>query len=316
MHNKLLKFFIRKILLVFYYPKWLLLKSKIIRLSKTKIVIFGLIGGIGDVCLSLSTLKELKKLNQNKEIIVLAPLHRKEIVSFYSNHAKIVYYSDKNNQIIKLQKNQVILFLKKNYPNIFFTYTAWLHEPFDMKQNVINEIWEYGFNIRYIKQELTFPSIDKHSSNKLLESNLFNSIIINKETTSAILENGEIFWNLLTNHLREKGYRVLINSSRNFIDNTGLEFFKCSLSDLYKISSKSLAVISIRSGLLDFLISSNVALINIMPSNNLFKKYFQLNQWKSNDKLLSINFDSFHLDIIKEIDLFLLMITNKNSYEK
>jgi hypothetical protein len=218
--------------------------------------------------------------------------------------------------MIKSQKKEVLLFLKQKNKNIFFSYTGWLHDPLKMKQNVLNEIWKYGFNINYINQALTFPIIEKASKNEIIKSNFKNSIILNTQTNSAILENGDKFWKLLIHHLQKKGYRIIINSNKNYIDYNGIEFIKCSLSDLYSIAMKSLAIISVRSGLLDFLISSNAAIINIMPRNNLYKKYFQLTQWKSNDNILSIDFNASYSKLVEQIDNFLNLIKQKEFYGK
>ena len=128
-----------------------------------------------------------------------------------------------------------------------------------MKENEIN------FRNPVLSYENEASMLKKIENLKL---NLDNFVFIAPEAQSCMLLDNS-FWVSLIKSFKEKGYDVFVNLVDNSVDLTGAEYKSCFLtySEVFALAQKSKKIISLRSGLTEFLVQTNI------PVDVLYTKF-------------------------------------------
>lgn len=131
------------------------------------------------------------------------------------------------------------------------------------------------------------PDFDK-KKNRIAVLNPYSNSL-NRFTASYYEKIAEI--------LKQQGYLVYTNTIKDQTPIKGTEKLNCSLPELYFICTKIPLIVSIRSGVLDYLAPTNINMFVLYELNgfNFFYKCNDLNQWKTRGKIEQIVFRNNYL---------------------
>ncbi len=230
----------------------------------------------GEIYLFLTYLVDafiIKKSSKNPLLIATKKYHLEmikmlcpEIPAIYLNNFnaeikfstfdidKFKFYMIFNNGYFK----QVEFAIKNNTINTYHYFT-YMCEELKMKENEIN------FRNPVLSYENEASMLKKIENLKL---NLDNFVFIAPEAQSCMLLDNS-FWVSLIKSFKEKGYDVFVNLVDNSVDLTGAEYKSCFLtySEVFALAQKSKKIISLRSGLTEFLVQTNI------PVDVLYTKF-------------------------------------------
>lgn len=230
--------------------------------------------GIGDCCYELAYIDEYKK-QINKKIRIVAFKKKTEIFRFYNAVDKVSTTSEKMAlYLAKFGKSYA-----KNSKCIVYVghmgYSGLL--PSKMKK---------AYGLANVNQ-LTYPSV------KEVETDINkNSIIVNLKSNWYISEGIEAFLIELIECAQKRGIYVYVNSSLpvDLQDKSGTEEVFWDLEYFYNASNQVKSVISIRTGLLDFIVNSKANILCLYDKTKQGKwlfETFNLNSWQLDDNRIN-----------------------------
>lgn len=260
-----------------------------IRISSKFLSLFGyitLIGfwGIGDCCYELAYIDDFKK-QVNKKIRVVAFKNKAAIFEFYKSIDKVsltskkaaLYFAEFGKKCANNQ-NHLIYIAHMGYSGKF---------PDKMKA---------AYGLEHV-DKLTFPVVNEVKTNVII-----NSIIVNAKSNWYSSSKIERFMVELIKCAQNKGLHIYVNSPLpdNLKSKNNVEEVFWDLEYFYNAAKQVKAVISIRTGLLDFIINSNAnvfCLYDKTENGNWLFEVFNLDTWNCRDARI---FQYFVEDIIPE----------------
>lgn len=276
--------------------------QKLIKKNKDYCLIIDCHISIGDQCFILSCCHEFIK-NQNAKIVICEK--RIEIAK---------KFDISENDIISL-KEKTILQIRYAVHNYFFKYiiNKWQKKG----AIIITSPWFYVDSIlRNSSLKLSIMDIIKHGAFKLndnvkpqypivtyIEPKVTINkpyIIINPYSGSSNISI-DIFSKLGV-LLNKMGYTVYCNLAPNQEPIKNTIPLSISIDELFNIAKDATCIISIRSGILDYIIS-NCKKMYVLYENNGYFNFFSLKSWQTNCKLYEHIYQESITpeDIIKEI---------------
>lgn len=251
---------------------------------------------IGDTVYCLAYLNAFKRNNQNKTVVLLGYRNRNTIYDLYKTSFDRIEYVDSVSNIVGsiLHRKGLIKFLKRF--NIYTTYPYFYNKvPFNTGETTLdvikNELLPLPNNAK-----ITFPSIPCQSVTSIDGFNEIKSrvVVINPYSVTMSKINLTLFNNIVE-YLTNQGYIVYTNAldNQDILPNT--RRLNCSLYEFYEICNSIPLVISTRSGIIDYLIStsSNFYVIYFSVGTGgtrwlanpieKFYNYFRLDAWETNN---------------------------------
>lgn len=247
---------------------------------------------IGDTIYSLAYLESFKKKCDDLQITVLGYKNRVTLYSLYRNSFDNIKYIDLDHgKIMCILRRKYLMKLLKKYA-IYSAYPYFYQKvPFNSGETTLevikNELLDIGDFAK-----LNFPIIPQQAISAIENFEEIKSkvVIINPYSTSMYGMQMKIYEDIAS-FLVSKGFVVFTNaiSTQKVINNT--RRLDCSIIELYEICNNIPLVISTRSGIIDFLISSSCNFyIYYFPIehggmrwiNNPIKNfynYFRLDSW-------------------------------------
>jgi hypothetical protein len=101
-------------------------------------------------------------------------------------------------------------------------------------------------------------------------------------------------------HLLTLGFRLYTNTPKNEAPISGTQSLSCSIEDLFFLSKKASLFISVRSGILDFIVSSGCPIISLLNSNSQ-NIHYPLSSWKTKDRIDEITVDKLTVDYVNDL---------------
>lgn len=153
-------------------------------------------------------------------------------------------------------------------------------------------------------ESIAYPVIEwDESSTAIYNSN--HVVVINPFSNTLDSSHYDVFEKIAC-ILKEKGYEIYTNVINNQEPISGTKPLRCDIEEFYRISSVVAAVISIRTGLIDFSISSggNFMVLYDDTWNGSFKTAYGLEGWQPNGKICELMFNE-EGEIFKTLDSFL-----------
>jgi len=137
------------------------------------------------------------------------------------------------------------------------------------------------------KAKISYPVIPDVSLDKYRNMDFNKTIIINPY--SNFLENHTCsIFETITDTLLSNGYDVYTNVIKEQKVLKGTKRLDCPLEDLYTLSKKVKLVISLRSGIVDFMINSGGRFVVIYPDktqwDRIFRQAYTLEAWQANSE--------------------------------
>lgn len=223
---------------------------------------------IGDTVYSMAFIKAFKESHPDKSVVILGYKSRDSIYRLYKNSFhKIEYVDSEHKNIMAILRRKALIRILKRY-NIYSAYPYFYRKvPFNTGETTLDVIkrdllaLEYDANIQLpIVPSQIITSIDNFNEIKSRVA------ILNPYSTSMYgIEMG--IYEAIAEFLISQGFVVYTNalSTQQTIKNTYR--LECSIYELYEICKHIPLVVSTRSGIIDFLISS---------SCNFYVYYFQI----------------------------------------
>ena len=251
---------------------------------------------IGDTVYCLAYLDAFKRNNPDKTVVLIGYKNRTAIYNLYeSSFDRIEYVDSDSNRVGSiLRRKGLIKFIKRF--NIYTTYPYFYKKvPFNSGETTLDVIKNELLSLPDNAQ-ITFPTVPQQSVTSIENFNEIKDRVVVINPYSVTVRGMDLtIFNNITEFLTAQGYIVYTNALDNqeIIPNT--RRLNCSIYEFYEMCNSIPLVISTRSGIIDFLISSSskfyVIYFNVETGGtrwlanpiNHFYNYFRLEAWGTNN---------------------------------
>ena len=289
--------------------------NKLAQLKKDNELIIILTGAIGDSVYALAFLDAIKNQNKEKKIVVYGHSKWKDLLKSYTSIDRIEYIdssdSDEigdikaiygNNRVSEKGKELGIIngnafYYKKCYsaanPDIMYQLRTYIYNVGESAPITYHGIREGMYPIN----ETNFGQNDFRKT-----------VILNPFSGSAFMANSEIYEEI-AKLLNTRGYNVFTNVVGDQEPVLGTKPLSCSIYQLYDLCCKCPLIVSIRSGILDFVASSNINMFVIYENcSERIKKMYHLTNWECSGKIKELYPDNTHEEkeqILNDFNVFI-----------
>ena len=267
------------------------------RVYKNDIIFFAT-SGIGDICYAFAFIDEIKRKN-NKEITVITRKGTVDVVRAYDAIDRVVVLNRLSERIIKI----LLVAPQKYYPNLFnngvnesplFSCNQWFLYSSNIMR-IANDYIEVQRKLIYNLDEdarISYPNVSKHLEEGLKKI-YGGSVIINAESNSLSIKGLDLYLEKIIAFCNANQITVFTNVIQGKEPLAGTLPLACTVEELYNIGQIAGVVVSIRSGILDFLIGNGGRYLAFYNNewNNLWFKAYSLKAWKSNSRIHEITVD-------------------------
>lgn len=243
---------------------------------------------IGDLIYFLSLISAYQKQKFTEELIIIADIKKKPIIDAYHITDIKIQYCDSNKGIGKLyfhRLNTSHYFSKKGRKDKIYNTIPWVMYGFNTRKNTIMQLKEYlGLDL---DARIAFPSPSKLNILSILDLpiNSHRIVVINPyyggETKCECLKEMEY----VIKELKNNGYTVYCNIIAQQESLNGCIPLRCDLEELYEIANKIPLFISVRSGIVDWIVPTSSMKLILYPKS-LPKQWihlFSLSGWGINN---------------------------------
>lgn len=251
---------------------------------------------IGDTVYCLAYLDAFKRNNPTKTVVLFGYKNRNTIYNLYkTSFDRIEYVDSFSNKIGSILRRKGLIKFLKRY-NIYTTYPYFYKKvPYNLGETTLdvikNELLTLPDNAR-----ITFPSVPRQSVTSIENFIEIKDRIVVINPYSVTIRGMDLtIFNNIAEFLTNQGYIVYTNAIDNqeIIPNT--RRLNCSIYEFYEICNSIPLVISTRSGIIDFLVSTSSKFYVIYfgvetggtrwlanPIDH-FYNYFRLDAWGTNN---------------------------------
>lgn len=287
-----------KFYLFFYYFDALFnLIWVLIRHPKRNIYLFQW-EGLGDLSIALSYVPANMEITKRSAFFCLYKKHQKYVRFFPFITSNIRYYD------FQLLDNMCVLSLRL-FKKSNRLYVLNPNNHIDIGRYSYEEIAKYGWGeftrdyILHITPEKEVNIFYPKETNEAKDIYISDNAVLVNSISFTAPELDKSLLSMIGQCLENKGYKVYVNNS------SSQDSFYPPLDDLLKNAHKFKYIISLRSGLLDFLSGKNKNIIAINTTDEKwFYERYNLSFWKNNGKTLSYkNNDELYKEINNMINV-------------
>ena len=288
-----------------------LLKETIRQKREDDIIIY-LTNLIGDTVYGLAYLTAIHMTYPEKRIVVVGNLKLKNLIESYQGIDKAVYIEEKKD----LKK--IGSFISDNHVSeraiqhwvynsnpFYFKKCSDADNPdslYQLKKHIYRLPEDSNIDYHHLYSETVVSAIKNFEDLK-------NKIIILNPYSNSAFEATDILFRKISYYLMENGYIVYTNVVGNQKPIYGTKELRCNIEELFNIARNISAIISIRSGILDYLAPSGVNMFVIYENcSEKLKKMYHLTSWKCCGKIHEIYPDNSvreAQEIVNQIGIFL-----------
>lgn len=281
--------------------------EKIVRLknSHPDSIIFIALSGIGDACYSFSVLDELKK-ERNRRVVLLTSEYTSYLGECYASvDETIVLTPEEENAFRRVFNRADGIFvynkisLKAGIFNCFpLTEKSYSKLKKDNKSYI--QILSEAVGRKDIKP--AYPTVKSKITAEDFFENPEKTVVINPGSNSLSFDNNDIFIKI-TDALISEGYTVYTNVVGDQKPLPHTVQLRCSIEELYALSKEVKLFVSIRSGIVDFCISSGGSFLVLYDDswNGDFKRAYTLHSWKTDSLIYELDYRETD-EILKTVD--------------
>lgn len=239
--------------------------------------------GIGDFCFSIAYLNHFKNQSPKKNMLLVSE-NLKNVIEFFSGYDKVVYVNKK-----KMMDMQYLLTKKIRW--------GWFEKKFRKKQILYTNPWVYrcGIDSQETVLEIMrktifqleedsvcqYPYIESESTNLRLEPG--NNVLVNVDSNSTTIHSSAL--EIVVEFFISRGFTVYTNCiNEEAACFHGTQKFVADLEELYKCANNFKYIVSVRSGIVDFLASKKVKFI-LLYAHNGYLPLYTMKQWPGVDAL-------------------------------
>lgn len=242
--------------------------------------------GLGDTCYALSFNSHILKngdckfyISEGHKLLIekcYPDLYKKAEIVFYKKK-QLLFYAIKCS-VFSTWHNHIF---SKLGINIIFPF-AWLDTHLNIQYDYFSVIKKFILPFIHTNTSIEYPNVPKVIVNCIedFQQNKKRIVIINPYSNSMQNE-GEELWENIVDDLISDGYLVYTNVMKNQKEIKNTRRLDCSIIELYNICNEIPLFISIRSGIIDFTISSKCKKIVIWycSKNSSFSNLCKLEAW-------------------------------------
>lgn len=241
--------------------------------------------GIGDALFCAAYLKNLK-VAPFRYIKVIAPKRLAPILRTYSFIDKYQFVFTHGNKMRCLN----YILHDESLKQRALKYNIYTSLP--AKKQPIGMLEHFEKNVYKLSST---PSIEFHNvvpgvvtAIENFESNYKKIVVLNPYSNSINIDkNGGgkvyLYFEKVSRFLQERGFQVYTNVINDQKAVKGSLELRCSLAELYAISLKIPLIVSVRSGILDFIVKSNINMF-VLYDGDIGRTTYTLSQWQCNGK--------------------------------
>lgn len=291
-----------------YFPLFFYLFPMVRKLLRQKHVVIFFDAGdtIGDPLQLFSVASVFHRSSPSALLFIILPQKKERILRFFAPIGTPIFYKNGLTKFFMCGANLIINFeYSPKRINRFFSDIWFLKTPIVNDANAIDflAIRRLHLPVSWIPElpkppRLLPPFCSKKGRGIVLINK--NSGLSNEQIIDSI--------SLAAEYCKSQGFTVVCNVSGSEKTIAGLQPISCSLSELYWFAKEKAALfISVRSGLLDFLISAGCPIISIDSNPPVYSQTMPLSMWKTATRYWSIPYteltSGFLQDRFKELNL-------------
>lgn len=250
---------------------------------------------IGDTIYGMAYIEEIKKKNPQKKIIVVGSKKLEGIISTYPcvDEFRLIDTKRHGYDPISLylwsseKANEGLRVGIYNSMPLFYANLKDKQDP-DILKLLREDVYELRKGAT-----ITYHHIPRKPIEAIINySEIKDRIVLINPYSNSVLNGNYNLYEKLTAWLRDNGYFVFTNVVGNQKAIVGSTPLRCTLEELYSIACDIPLIISVRSGILDLIITSNVnMLVFYETKGNRFNKAYHLESWKCKGKIVEAFFD-------------------------
>ncbi len=273
-----LRFFWRRAKKVVYFlpSSWAYHKLKKIQEEVENSALFITSYALGDVIYAMAYLKIWRAQNSGKTVVLIADPKKREVIESYSDYDKVIYYERSTSMgkgvLVHLNGSRFYSFLGRKR-GIYNTIPQQIYGGRTGRDNL--DLMKEYFQIP-INSEVTYPHPQKVQIKSIsdFESNKDRIVIINPYSGGRTICECVDLLNRIADVLKRRGYIVFSNIVGDQEPLEGTYPLRCGLLELYSIVDMIPMMVSVRSGIMDWLISTRAK--KFVVYNAKIKKGFEL----------------------------------------
>ena len=259
-------------------------------------IVIILLKGIGDTVYGLAFIEAVKNIYDPSNIIVVGNVKLKELIETYRGISLFVPYDVDKGEYYKY-KNYLEFgrFFDLGYKERIFNtdpYSKYISTVRSLDNSAINILKKRVFKLDD-DVSITYPRLIKGNITSIPQfDEICNKVVIINPYTNSFSDSTYELFKGISEYLLEKGFIVytnLINGQKN-IDGTNPLY--CSINELTTIIKRSIAFVSIRSGVLDMVINTGTPILAIYNEcSKRFKDIYHLKAWSGKSNLEELYLD-------------------------
>lgn len=272
---------------------------------------------IGDTCYALSFISELKKKHTEETICVTCVKRQKPLLSLYPEIDRIIILDQemgKSAELFTFDNKYSEEYLSKNIinGNAFFYKKCYEADNPDIMYQLRTHIYNVGENAKITYHEV--PKVENPSFLQRFYAPNHRIAILNPYSHSTFEASVKTFI-AICEYLKQNDYMVYTNVIGNQKAIKGSKELRCSIDELFYIATSSTLIVSTRSGILDYLVPSNINIFAIYDNcSSRLKKMYHLNNWECEGLIKEVypgDNGYKYSDIIRDLNNFTKQIESR-----
>jgi len=236
--------------------------------------------GIGDTVFALLFIERFKKEHSNTNIKMVCCKTTKAVIDAYNGDYETILY-DKDDKYIHAYLHIKSLVKIGEKHGLINTNPYMYYKRSNLNNSAIVLLSENAYKLK-----------EKYNTNyrKSVQSlsNRNRDIILNPYSYSISHDN-MIMYEKITKQLKQEGYRVLTNVVGEQKVIKGSERLSCSLEELRAFAENAAAIVSVRSGILDYIIDTGIPMFVLFENcTNRFIDIYTMKQWRNDETICEV----------------------------
>lgn len=284
--------------------------KKIVSRKLDEDLVIILSNSLGDQIYGLAYVDEIKLKNPNKSIVVISSKKFSYFLKNYVGIDKLLYKED----LDFLTNDEIDSYICSSYASekglkydIYNATVAFYKKCYNANNpDLLYQLRSHVFNIdEERKDDITYPIFDSITELSIKPDK--NKTIILNPYSNSLAGTNMLMWESIANKLNTKGYDLYTNAYGDQKTISGTKRLDCKMDEIFAICKHIKAVISIRSGFTDAIVSSNVDMVVIYDRvDQNWRKMHSLESWNAKGRVCEIETNQVSLnELINKVELFL-----------
>ena len=255
-------------------------EHKITRRKKPDTMVFASFAAIGDLLYSLAFLEEIKKREPARKIVVLTLARFRHIVESFGGYDELVLIPDRGLAWFRYKSLVAHLGLEHQLFQNNIIIGPWAYISKERKDESYIQAMRTKFGLKQ-DTPIHYHAVSPKSVTCIPQFEELHTkvVVLNPYSRSENLDSIETtFFEQACALLTQMGYIVYTNTIKNQMPIRGSKSLHCSLEELLGIASKIPLIVSIRSGILDYLIPTGIHMF-VIYNNPWFYTWYNLSSW-------------------------------------